>query len=264
MPHERILMKYTVMGFSQPKLVELGLDLSDALILRWFVDFYATGRMHKIIAPSGETFVQVNYKAMIEDIPIIGVGSPNNLRRRMSKLVEAGVMEHYTFRSGGTFSCYRLTEAYESLVSGPDNASVGGTPQKAEGYAPKGVGGTPQKAEQKNPSINNHSIKSDIPPTPSRGNDGIDFDPARFLADFNIAANKRCRVITAKTRRQLRARIKEGFSVDEIIEAARKCACDEFHKANPQYLTPEFITRDDKLQKYLYASESTLEYVSDF
>jgi hypothetical protein len=170
MPHERILMKYTVMGFSQPKLVELGLDLSDALILRWFVDFYATGRMHKIIAPSGETFVQVSYKAMIEDIPIIGVGSPNNLRRRMSKLVEAGVMEHYTFRSGGTFSCYRLTEAYESLVSGPDTASVGGTPQKAEGYAPKGVGGTPQKAEQKNPSINNPSTKSDIPPTPSRGN----------------------------------------------------------------------------------------------
>ena len=38
-------MKYTILGFSQRKAVELGLDLKQLLILRWFVDYKDTDKM---------------------------------------------------------------------------------------------------------------------------------------------------------------------------------------------------------------------------
>ena len=42
-------MKYTIEGFAQDKLIELELDVSDALILRWFIDFAGTGNMKRLI-----------------------------------------------------------------------------------------------------------------------------------------------------------------------------------------------------------------------
>ena len=42
-------MKYTIEGFAQDKLLELQLDVSDALILRWFIDFAGTGNMKRLI-----------------------------------------------------------------------------------------------------------------------------------------------------------------------------------------------------------------------
>lgn len=74
---------------------------------------------------------------------------------------------------------------------------------------------------------------------------------ADFIKRFNGASGKRCRVLDEKTKRQLNARIRDGFTLDEIIDATRNCANDDFHKENPKYLTPEFITRSDKLQKYI-------------
>jgi len=143
-------MKYTVLGFSQVRLCELGLDLNDALILRWFVDFYSTGKMHKI-TNNGVEYVQVSYKALLADIPIIGLKSHDSLKRRMNKMVAAGLFESYTHKVGGTFSCYRLSDVYETVIKCTD-ANQGGTTQKSEGYDSKVVGGTTQKSEQKNPS----------------------------------------------------------------------------------------------------------------
>ena len=54
-----------------------------------------------------------------------------------------------------------------------------------------------------------------------------------------------------KTKRQLNGRLKEGYTIDEILLATKACFNSEYHRKNPQYLTPEFITRSDKLQQYL-------------
>lgn len=54
-----------------------------------------------------------------------------------------------------------------------------------------------------------------------------------------------------KTKRQLNGRLKEGYTIEEILLATKACFNSEYHRKNPQYLTPEFITRSDKLQQYL-------------
>jgi len=72
-----------------------------------------------------------------------------------------------------------------------------------------------------------------------------------FLLKFNSIKKSKFRVVTKKFKQQLSARIKEGFTEEEILLATEACSKDPYHQENPQYLTPEFITRPDKLEKYL-------------
>lgn len=74
-----------------------------------------------------------------------------------------------------------------------------------------------------------------------------------FLEKFNNSLKRNFKILDNKTKSQLNARIKEGFTIEEILLAAQNCSKDQYHIENPQYLTPEFITRSDKLQKYLNA-----------
>jgi len=76
-----------------------------------------------------------------------------------------------------------------------------------------------------------------------------------FLLKFNKITNRKFRLLDDKTKRQLSARLKEGFKIEEIYTAIENCKKDKYHIENPQYLTPEFITRSDKLQKYLNFTE---------
>lgn len=76
-----------------------------------------------------------------------------------------------------------------------------------------------------------------------------------FVEKFNQITGKKIRVADKKFKGQLNQRLKDGFSIDEILKAVENCKKDEFHCQNPQYLTPEFITRSDKLQKYLNSKE---------
>lgn len=56
---------------------------------------------------------------------------------------------------------------------------------------------------------------------------------------------------TDKSKKQFNARIEEGFTLNDFEKAITNCSNDEWHKQNTKYLTPEFITRADKLQMYL-------------
>ena len=76
----------------------------------------------------------------------------------------------------------------------------------------------------------------------------IDFD--KLLDFFNKTTNKKCRVISKKVKNQFNARLKEGYTKTDIFEAIKNCSNDPYHVENPKYLTLEFISRPDKLDKY--------------
>lgn len=112
-------MKYTILGFSQQHLLNLGLGMDEAMILRWFVDFQGTGKMRPVIH-EGKTWLWVNYSGVLEDLPIVG-GSAKTISRRFERLVDSGVLEHVTIKEGGVFSCFRLCESvYTRLVDSDD------------------------------------------------------------------------------------------------------------------------------------------------
>ena len=72
-----------------------------------------------------------------------------------------------------------------------------------------------------------------------------------FIKNFNEITGKRIRIPDDKFKRQFKARLKEGFTMKEILQAVENCSKDDYHKEHTKYLTPEFITRADKLQKFL-------------
>lgn len=58
-----------------------------------------------------------------------------------------------------------------------------------------------------------------------------------------------------KVKKQLNARIKEGYTSKDFEKAITNCKRDPYHRENGlKYLTPEFITRPDKLELYLNGS----------
>jgi uncharacterized phage protein (TIGR02220 family) len=77
----------------------------------------------------------------------------------------------------------------------------------------------------------------------------VDFD--LFLKGFNVYANKNIRILDDKAKKQLLALVKKGYTREDVIKAITNCANDKYHIENPKYLTPEFITREDKFVIYL-------------
>lgn len=78
----------------------------------------------------------------------------------------------------------------------------------------------------------------------------IDFD--KFITNFN-SYTKRNFKVTEKVKSSLIARLKD-YSKEEIIQAIDNAHKDEYHlQTNYKYLTPEFILRQDKIEKFLNA-----------
>lgn len=74
-----------------------------------------------------------------------------------------------------------------------------------------------------------------------------------FIDSFNLITGKSFKPVD-KYKRSFNARMKEGFTESQILEALEKAVKDEYHvKTKLKYITPEFITRVDKLEKYMNA-----------
>jgi uncharacterized phage protein (TIGR02220 family) len=85
----------------------------------------------------------------------------------------------------------------------------------------------------------------------------VDFD--LFLNGFNVYAKKNIRILEDKAKKQLLALVKKGYTRQDVINAITNCANDKYHIENPKYLTPEFITREDKFVKYLNSTTQIQE-----
>lgn len=127
-------MKYTIEGFSQEKLIEFGLDVNDAIILRWFIDFKDTGKMSSEIIEN-DKYYWINYEALLRDLPIMNI-KKDTLYRRLKKMESVQILKHFTKKQGGTYSMYAVALNYCQLID------FEGYGFKSEGYGKKSVGGT--------------------------------------------------------------------------------------------------------------------------
>jgi uncharacterized phage protein (TIGR02220 family) len=92
----------------------------------------------------------------------------------------------------------------------------------------------------------------------------IVFDENKFVDLFNSITKKNIRKLDDKAKRQIIKLLKKGYTKSDIRTAIENCAKDEYHVQNPKYLTPEFITRDDKFTKYLGAISVSVELPPDW
>ena len=77
-------MKFTILGFSHPAAYNLGLDINDLAILRWYIDFKESGYMNKKVI-DGKEFYLVIYEYVLLDLPILGMKKDKSEERRGGK-----------------------------------------------------------------------------------------------------------------------------------------------------------------------------------
>lgn len=76
-------------------------------------------------------------------------------------------------------------------------------------------------------------------------------DWSKLLDKFNSITGKKSRVVPEKAKKAILARLKEGYTKQDILNAIQNCYNDSHHKeTNHKYLTLEFISRPDKLEKF--------------
>ena len=78
----------------------------------------------------------------------------------------------------------------------------------------------------------------------------VNYQYSDFVLDFQKIVGKQMKG-NEKTQKMFSARLKEGFTKEQFCRAIANCKNDKWHIENPQYLTIEFILRNDKLEKYL-------------
>ena len=108
-----------------------------------------------------------------------------------------------------------------------------------------------QKTQSVNLGIKNNPKKadSDIDSDINKINLSVNWD--LFLQKFNEITGKKVRVVNEKCKRQVRARLSEGYTKIDIVNAITNCAKDKYHiETGLKYLTLEFITRADKMEMF--------------
>jgi uncharacterized phage protein (TIGR02220 family) len=77
----------------------------------------------------------------------------------------------------------------------------------------------------------------------------IDF---QALLDFvNQSFGRKLKVVTSSVKSSFKARLKEGYKKEDILNAIKNCKENKYHKENNyQYCTLEFFSRSSTLDKY--------------
>jgi len=80
-------------------------------------------------------------------------------------------------------------------------------------------------------------------------NNSIDFK--LLLNFFNETYGRKLNVISDKTKKQIKERLKEGYSKEDLKQALLNAKNDPYHiENNFKYITLEFISRSDKFERY--------------
>lgn len=248
-------MKYTIEGFSQEAALSMQatitengntktikLDIVDLTILRWIVDFYP--RMKKTII-DGDEYVWFDYSTFVEDMPLLSL-SKQSLYKRCIKMVQLGVLKHKTIRSNGTYSYYSFGPGYSRLINTPNHAAQAPTAVQD----PWGNNANAATTQFQTPTDEPQPLIPD-PQAPAQPKKP---DHVEEIVDhLNQRAGTHYKSTTANTRKLIKARLKEGFTVNEIkLVIDKKCAEWLNNRDMAQYLRPETLF-GNKFESYLNA-----------
>lgn len=256
-------MKYTLEGFSQEAALSMQttitegghtktikLDLIDLTIIRWIVDFYPN--MKKVLIEGAE-YVWLDYSTFVEDMPLLAL-SKQSLYKRCMKMVRLGVLKHKTVRSKGTFSYYAFGPEYSRLVGDHNRAAQAPAPAQSQAQDAWGdtTNATPEQFQT--PTTEPQPLLSE-PKAPAPPKEP---DPTEDIVNhLNQRAGTHYKATSANTRKLIKARLKEGFTVDEFkLVIDKKCADWLNNRDMVQYLRPETLF-GNKFESYLNAKPRT-------
>ena len=245
-------MKQTIAGFNQEYALTLRktvpgkggadktikIDCTDLTILRWLVDFYPSMKKKTV---DGKEYVWLTHKKLMEDIPLLDI-TKRACIDRMQKLVEFGILEYKLLRQGGTFSLYAFGENYINLVQ---STNTGACSQPTQGTTADQQGGirstnTPPCGQPNNKD--NSVIDSSF------------IDICKYIVEhLNKKTGAKYQPTTKETQKLIRARMEDGFKVEDFVAVIDKKSAQWKGDAKMQeYLRPATLF-GTKFEGYLNA-----------
>lgn len=241
-------MRATITEGGRAKIIKL--DLIDLTIIRWIVDFYPN--MKKTII-EGTEYVWLDYSTFVEDMPLLAL-SNQSLYKRCMKMVRLGILKHKTVRSKGTFSYYAFGPEYSRLVGGHNKAAQAPatTQTTAQDAWAETANATPEQfqtpTDEPQPLLNEPQA-----PAQPKEPDHVE----EVVSHLNQRAGTHYKATTANTRKLIKARLKEGFTVNEIkLVIDKKCADWLNNRDMVKYLRPETLF-GPKFESYLNAKQTS-------
>jgi uncharacterized phage protein (TIGR02220 family) len=99
--------------------------------------------------------------------------------------------------------------------------------------------------------FDNQKVKGSGRQNFNKANDKEETDWIAVLSRFNKLTGKRFKVIPEKAKKQINARKKQGFTWIDFENAIKNIMADDYHRENNlKYLTLEFVSREDILNKW--------------
>jgi len=136
----------------------------------------------------------------------------------------------------------RDLKKYEVVVNrNQENGKKGGRPKnQEEPKKPSGLFDNPSKPKK----ADNDTVNDTVNDT--------DINSSKLLSVFNSILGKQTRVVNAKTKSQIKDRLKEGYTKEDIVKAITNASKDPFHMdSSYKYLTLEFLTKPEKLDRFV-------------
>lgn len=91
----------------------------------------------------------------------------------------------------------------------------------------------------------------------------IDFD--KLLKFINNETGRRFKIINSSVKSKYKARLKDGYNNQDIANAIKNAVLDNYHKdTNFKYLTPEFFSRANIIDKYAFKSKNNKKDIDDW
>jgi uncharacterized phage protein (TIGR02220 family) len=239
-------MKFTILGYSQIKLIEFGMDTMDALLLRYFIDFKDSKAMIK--EKIGEdTFYWLKYDGIVRELPILKLKS-DSIYRRLKNMCKINVLKHKTLEKNGTYSYFAIGENYIKLISelNPMPSDSNPVPSGFSSSHPSDL-----NPEQKINLLDNNSIKY--------------INKYKVILEYlNKKAETKYTFTAKKTQQLIKTRLKDGFTVEDFYMVIDNNVSEWLNTDMEKYLRPETLF-GPKFEGYLNQKPKglTQSYISE-
>lgn len=256
-------MKHTIMGFRQDKLIKFGLDIIDASILRYFIDFKESNGMNTREV-EGHIYYWLRYDAVLREFPIFRM-KKCTVQSRFFKLRDAGMLTHLVVREKGTYSFFGIGENYKELITreGAEEENSKGICEGAKGMGEEAKGidekskgiceelkgmdeeskGCGFKSTTNNPSTKDSSTKINK-------NLLLEKNAFEIIEYLNLKTGKNFRSSTKITIRLIKARLSEGFTIEDFKTVIDNMKYKWTGTKFQQYLVPTTLF-GNKFETYL-------------
>lgn len=242
-------MKHTIMGFRQDKLVKFGLDIIDASILRYFIDFKESNGMNTREV-EGHIYYWLRYDAVLREFPIFRM-KKCTVQSRFFKLRDAGMLTHLVVREKGTYSFFGIGENYKELITreGAEEENSKGICEGVKGIGENSKGmdeeskGCGFKSTTNNPSTKDSSTKINK-------NLLLEKNAFEIIEYLNLKTGKNFRSSTKITIRLIKARLSEGFTIEDFKTVIDNMKYKWTGTKFQQYLVPTTLF-GNKFETYL-------------